>query len=258
MKLGVINYINTLPVYYNIINGSVPLPDGWELVYDTPKQLVESFLKGNLDVSPVSSFSLSFLNEVLVFPGICIASKGKVLSVKLFSNIDLGKINEIYTTHESLSSVNMLKILLNKKGYNISRYIETKDLNHDVVLAIGDNALKIKKKYRYIMDLGEEWYSTFHLPAVFALWIAKQGIDKENIREINNALEISLKKSMKNMNEIINYAQSKTGFDENLLKEYYRVLYYHLGEEEKQSLSIFFKESYKLGLIENIPNIKYL
>jgi|GEM_PF-2567098 len=258
MKLGVINYINVLPVYYSIINGSVPLPEEWKLVYDTPKQLVESFSKGELEVSPVSSFSLSFLKEVLVFPTLCIASKGRVLSVKLFSNVDFGKIKEIYTTHESLSSVNMLKIILNKKGYNISRYIETNDLNRDVVLAIGDKALKMNKIYRYTMDLGEEWYNIFHLPAVFALWIARQGIDRGYIGEINKALETSLKKSMENMNEIINYAKFKTRFEEDLLKEYYMALYYHLGDEEKQSLKTFFEESYKLGLIANIPDIKYL
>ncbi|MGC8581564.1 MAG: menaquinone biosynthetic enzyme MqnA/MqnD family protein [Thermoplasmata archaeon] len=258
MKLGVINYINVLPVYYNIFNGNVPLPDGWELVYDTPKQLVESFSKGNLDVSPVSSFSLSLLNDVIVFPDICIASKGRVLSVKLFSNEDLGKIREIYTTHESLSSVNMLKIILNKKGYNISRYIETTDLNKDVVLAIGDKALKMEGRYKYILDLGEEWYDIFHLPSVFAVWISRKSIQNGSIEKINNALKNSLKKSLNDMNEIIKYAQSKTGLEESLLEEYYKRLHYHLREDEKQSLRIFFEESYRLGLIDNIPHIKYL
>ena len=54
-RIGYIDFLNSLPVYYGLETGAVPLPPGVELVKDVPAQLNRRIASGELDVTAMSS-----------------------------------------------------------------------------------------------------------------------------------------------------------------------------------------------------------
>ena len=52
------------------------------------------------------------------------------------------------------------------------------DCSADAVLLIGDRGiLAPEEKFEFVWDLGEEWTHWTGLPFVFALWVARPGLD---------------------------------------------------------------------------------
>ncbi len=48
----------------------------------------------------------------------------------------------------------------------------------DAVLVIGDRAMRVPhESFHDVVDLGEAWHALTGLPFVFALWVARAGVD---------------------------------------------------------------------------------
>ncbi|MBI4753737.1 menaquinone biosynthesis protein, partial [Candidatus Desantisbacteria bacterium] len=148
-RLGYLNFINCLPVYYGILDGTVSIDA--QIIPGFPNQLNAWLAAGDLDISPISSIEYArHQNEYLLLADICLNSEGPVKSVVLASKFPiemLGSKSIALPTTSATSHV-LLKILLSH--LNVTYKVKEPSIasmlyDSDAALLIGDDALRIKK-----------------------------------------------------------------------------------------------------------------
>ncbi|MBI5355349.1 MAG: menaquinone biosynthesis protein [Candidatus Aenigmarchaeota archaeon] len=246
MKLGIIDYINILPVTCALEHGKVPF--GGEIVKGVPSELNKKFASGELDASFISSIEFARTGGVLGEH--CIASHGEVKSVLLLSFVPISKIKTIHLTKESATSSVLLKILMKSAFGDSPVYTEG---NADAELVIGDAALQKARSRDYLLDLGKAWSEFSREPMVFGVFAYKNGLHADDKKKILSAIRASEEWGKKNMREIIDYASRKAGIDRGVVKEYYSLLSFTLGVGEKRGLRKFYENAKKLGEIGKAP-----
>src|SRR5262245_11293164 len=93
IRVGAVSYLNAKPLYYRL---SEYAPDV-RLSMDVPSRLAEQLAEGELDVGLIPS--IEYLRGVdrgyEIIPGIAIAARGPVRSVKLFSRLPWPEIRRL-------------------------------------------------------------------------------------------------------------------------------------------------------------------
>ncbi len=196
LRIGKIKYLNCLPYYSG-------LEEGENLSFEsgTPAQINQMMREGKMDAAPISSMEyLKNPENYLLFPGLGIASRDYVRSVTLFSKKKIEDLNgsSIAVTEESLTSVHLLDLLLQKK-YQIKANLISMPSNpkamleaHDAALLIGNDALFAQpRKWIYRYDLGHLWREWQNLPFVYAVWVVRREVSDQAgiLREFYNALK---------------------------------------------------------------------
>ncbi|MET1124277.1 MAG: menaquinone biosynthesis protein [Archaeoglobaceae archaeon] len=224
-KFGFLN--NYLPYYH--VNGKV--------VEASPKEMATMLLEGKIVYAPVPSFFYLRNKEILRIYRFCVASDGRVLSVAVFSKS--GKLGErIGATTKSVTSVNMLRIILAERGTRAKIFeVDAPDIaRFDSVLLIGDEALRALLKYRVAMDVGEAWKDLTGLPAVFGVSASLKNVDASRYDEM--ILE-STRKAYENFEEVVSSAAKAFRYPEELVREYFSLLRFELREKERRGLREF-------------------
>ena len=117
-------------------------------------------------------------------------------SVKLFSRVPWEQIERLALDAGSRTSQVLARIWLDAQHGVRPGEIEELPLGvsalestADAVLVIGDRAMKVPgEPFHDVVDLGEAWHALTGLPFVFALWVARQGVD---LGDLPDALERS-------------------------------------------------------------------
>src|SRR5205807_177299 len=106
-RVGSVPYLN-----------AVPLTRGLEeqIIFVTPSKLAEMLKRDELDAALVSITEVLFNDRYDVLDGIAVASLGEVKSVILAHKLPLAEIKEVLCDPASLTSVNLLKVLLAEQG----------------------------------------------------------------------------------------------------------------------------------------------
>ena len=266
LKVGIIEYLNTIPVYYGFLKGSVRA-DNVEFVEDVPSELNELLREGFLDISVISSYEyLSNSDKYLLFPDFSISAKRKVLSVLFLSTVPIHQLHrkDVWLTRSSMTSRELLKYLL-KNVYGVEPnyyYYSLKDndlpKNPTALLTIGDDAFKLlkNKRFTFIYDLAEEWFNIHGLPFVFAVWAVRREVYESRPEEVEafyKKLLVSRDYGEKNVEEICYYYCKKVQLSCKDCKEYLNNLCFHLNNEQKKSIKLF---AQAIGLPQKLEFIK--
>src|SRR5580692_12149111 len=239
-RIGSVKYLNAAPLTRGLES---------ELVLSTPAKLAEMLRKDELDAALVSITEVLLNDRYDILDGIAIASLGEVYSVILAHRKPIEEATEIFCDTASLTSVNLLKVLLAEKNL----FPQFKPLENyeaapekDFVLLIGDRAIDFQRSSRRsevkadatgaheIFDLGYAWHELTNLPFVYAVWALQRGIEnKELRRELREAKNFGM--------ETLDYLiETREEFDENFRRDYFEWhIQYHLGEDEKRSIAKF-------------------
>ncbi len=257
IKIGKFGFVNNfLPYYWLEQNGA-------RVIEASPRKLVEMFEKGEVDFAPVPSFYYIKNKDKLRSYEFCIASRNSVLSVILVKpffrkesftkeksyNEDSGC---IAVTNQTLTSVNLLKIILRERGWKnkVARVDESKAselLKHcTYALVIGDEAIKARMKYSVVMDLGEEWRDLTGYPMVFGIAVSRK---ERDMSEVNKAVMESVAWGKRNADVVVAEAANKFGMPVEFLREYFNTLTYQMGAEERRGLELFEEKCYEYGLL---------
>jgi len=291
IRIGEINYLNVYPIFYFLKKEIAE--KGTELNFlmfkqGTPAFLNESLKNGVIDLSPSSSFYyIEHYGNSILCKDISISSKKKVNSIFLFSPKKIEEFSDtetIYITPETLTSVNLLKILLaefykldiNKINFLIMPSNENIELSEDaeldkfkIYLQIGDKAIKYKKNYenvfRYSYDLAASWYSFTSLPFVFALFIIRKDSYENNKNEFNIFYEHLIKakeKAVTHLDEIAQWLLKNNSFKfityDELIDYWTNCLNFDLGEKELEGFMLYCDLLYKHKIIKNIPALNFM
>ena len=130
-----------------------------ELILATPARLAEMLRRDELDAALVSITEVLLNDRYDILDGIAIASLGEVYSVILAHKKPLEEAMEIFCDTASLTSVNLLKVLLAEKNL-FPQFVPLENYEiaaeKDFVLLIGDRAIDFQRAphTHEIFDLG--------------------------------------------------------------------------------------------------------
>ncbi|MEY2411193.1 MAG: chorismate dehydratase [Verrucomicrobiota bacterium] len=229
-RVGSVKYLN-----------AVPLTRGLEdqIVFATPSELAAMLRAGDLDAALVSVTEVLFNDCYDVLDGIAVASLGEVRSVFLAHRVALDQIRQVFCDTASLTSVNLLKVLMAERGLT-PELVPLRDYadaaGQDAVLLIGDPAIDFLRASHghTIWDLGVAWNELTRLPFVYAVWALRRGVETGALRHI---LREARTFGLETLDDII---QSRREYDLEFRRDYLGWnIHYHLGEDEKRGLSKF-------------------
>jgi chorismate dehydratase len=178
MRIGAVSYLNTKPLIFRLAE----LAPQHELVLDLPSRLAEQLARGQLDVALIPSIEFFQNPHYTIVSDACIACRGPVRSVKLFSRVPLAQIHTLALDEGSRTSVGLVRVLLRERfglapkllPFPIAARPET--IAADALLMIGDRAMRRPAgDFVAEWDLGDVWCRWAELPFVFAMWVARRG-----------------------------------------------------------------------------------
>src|SRR6185503_3795565 len=117
-----------------------------QILFVTPSKLAEMLQRDELDAALVSVTEVLLNDRYDILDGIAVASLGEVKSVFLAHRQPIDQVNEIFCDPASLTSVNLLRVLLAERGLRpefkpLASYDAA--LLPDYALLIGDPALDL-------------------------------------------------------------------------------------------------------------------
>jgi len=223
---------------------------------DVPSRLAEQLAAGELDVALIPS--VEYLREASrgyqIIPGFAIAAHGPVHSVKLFSRVPWRRIERLALDAGSRTSQVLARIWLDARHQVRPARVEELPLGvsvlestADAVLVIGDRAMRVPREPFYdVVDLGEAWHKLTGLPFVFALWVAREGVD---IGDLSEALDQSRAAGLAEAASLARMHGLRLGLDFATCYDYLtRILSYDLGEPELAGMRRFAEMAARLGL----------
>lgn len=230
LRAGSVPYLNAAPLVRGL--------EG-RLTLQPPSQLALALRSGAIDAALLSVTEVLLHDAYDVLDGPCVASDGPVWSVFLAHRRPLAEARSIACDTASLTSVNLLRVLLAERGWRPSLHpLNTPEAAsaEDYVLLIGDPALAFARAPRTheIWDLGMAWRELTGLPFVFAVWALRREADTALLRA---ELLAAADRGERELESIIRNAGE---FDEAFRREYLtRHIRRRLGPAEKRGVSRF-------------------
>jgi chorismate dehydratase len=230
LRIGSVPYLN-----------AVPLTRGLEdqVLFAPPAQLATLLEQDQLDAALLSITEALLKDRYEILEGVAIASLGEVKSVLLAHRRPLAQLTEVFCDQASLTSVNLLRVLLAEQGlapafrllpdYQAAAACEA-------VLLIGDPALDFSRQPHdhEIWDLGAAWYELTRLPFVYAAWLLPRHTP-------NPAVRLALREAKEFGMDTLDYIiRQRPEYDYDFRKDYLGWhIHYHLGSDEKRGVARF-------------------
>ena len=273
VRLGYIEYLNCLPVYYGIEQGIIDLPVA--VKKGPPAELNRLFVQGALDITPISSIEYGrHADSTVILPNLSISADGRVTSVLIFSKVPLEELNgrPFALTNHSATSVVLTKIIMQERyGVQPNYYAAPPDpvqmlTEADACLIIGDNALlaaynaQLKTLFPTlrILDLGEAFKELTGQIMVFALWVIRREFAETNpdgVKLVAKLFRASQDYAMEHMPELVDEALRRRNLPRAAVEEHFQHIRHHLTDRYKEGLRTYFRLAHKIGEIPTVPDL---
>ncbi len=283
LRISIVQYLNTVPLVRGFTHGA--LQGKYQLSFTVPSQCAEALRTNAADIAIIPVIEYPRIGNLVVLPGLSIASKRRVRSLLLVSTKPVREVSRIALDRSSRSTQALVRILCRKWWGIAPELIEAEpDLpamlqKSDAALLIGDPALRLALNVErhaerdragvqqcsgksvgfpgistlYLYDMVEEWRALSGLPAVLAVWAARPEVaTPEVIRDFQE----SLAQGLLQLDEISGEASREMGLPAEDLRRYLAEnIDYGLDEENLRGLGLFFKLAAEFGLIPGAPEI---
>jgi len=266
IRLGQVDYLNCLPIYYAFERGRLDVPV--ELVKGPPTRLNALFLRGELEITPISSIEYAWHpDRCLILPGLSISSDGRVGSILLISKVPVTELEarKVCLPDTSATSAVLLKILF-QHYYHVNARFETTPPDLDLMLSradagllIGDEALaayaalQSAKTPLSVVDLGEVWKKFTGERMVFAVWAVRRDYAATHPQEVTAftaALHRAREIGQEEHAAVLDLARRQTGLPREFITDYFTLIRHDFDPGYRQGLLTFYDYAYKTGLIE--------
>ena len=263
VRCGRIQYLNDLPLYAAFDVGAVAFPG--ELVTGVPARLNMELIRGNLDMSPISTAQFArHAGDLTLLEGPCIGARDYAWSVLLISPTPPHLLDgaEIAVTRESASGRALLQILLERRYGVRAHFASTDDPMYSAqmrqpTLLIGDLALDARDRFDpgLCYDLSHLWHEWTDADMVFAVWaVRNDSYDRmpEAIDAAMRALTAAQSWGEAHMPQIVQRAQAERPRRDGFYEEYYATLNFHLDLSARSGLARFIAELDAVGLMPGV------
>jgi chorismate dehydratase len=243
IRISAVRYANTYPFMYGITESGFSKKVIIEM--DHPADCAAKLIGGKVDIGLIPVAVLPLMKEYHIITDYCLGAYGKVRTVMLLSNCPFGDIKTINLDYRSRSSVNLARILAKNAWKRSFVWNNTsKDFNFmnipadEAVVLIGDQCFEFEKKFRFGVDLAEEWYKFTGLPFAFACWTANRTLDKAFLDEFNDVLGMGVR----NIPAVVEkYGNSGIIRGEDLKSYLTQNINFDLNDDKRKAIKLFLK-----------------
>ena len=242
IRIGAVTYLNARPLTHCLPR----LAPEARVRFELPSRLADDLSTGGLDVALIPSIEY-FRNPgyAIVSDG-CVACDGLVRSVKFYSRVPVESIRTLALDEGSRTSAALARILL-KERYGVAPELHRLPIGKspaefpsDAVVVIGDRGMRPpEEKFVVDWDLGQEWSQWTGLPFVFALWVARPGLDLDALDDL---LTTARDDGLECIEEIARRQAPLIGIPECECLSYLREnIEFRLGPRQREGLSRFYQ-----------------
>lgn len=258
IRIGAVSYLNSKP----LIEGLADLVPDARLILDVPSRLADQLSRGALDVALIPSVEAFSDPDYEIVSDACVATRGQVLSVKLYSRVPLGEIRTLALDQGSRTSAALTKIMLAER-YGVEPELHrlplgktVADTTADAILLIGDRAIEPPAEtFQATWDLGEEWLRWTGLPFVFAMWVTRKGVD---LGRVEAGLAAARDLGLDRFRPIAQREAPQLKISEETAYNYFeKNLHFRLGSAERSGLRLFSQLAAQRGLIPPNPELRF-
>jgi chorismate dehydratase len=268
-RLGHIQFLNCLPLYYGLVKSGDHLLDV-ELVKAAPRELAEDILADALDIAPIPTIEYArHADSLVLLPDIAISSDGEVQSILLISKCPAEELGgaTVALTDTSRTSQVLCRVLLERRWGVTPQYAEMPpDLpamlrEADAALLIGDEALRAywdRPQGLHAYDLGTEWTAWTGLPMVYAVWAVRRSFAAEQpdaVAAVSDALAGSLAYCRAHLDDISEYAARWEAFPASHFRSYFDALHFRFESRFREGLLRYLAEAVAVGELERVPEL---
>ncbi|MCD8071751.1 MAG: menaquinone biosynthesis protein, partial [Alistipes sp.] len=195
-RIAAVSYLNTVPFIYGIEHAG-RLRAG--LILSPPSRCVTAFTRGEADIALVPAAAVPHLPDAKVITPYCLGAVGPVRTVTLMTDSKVGHIRRVWLDGHSRTSAVLVKVLC-AEYWNISPEFRQLDDygvidragEGDAYLLIGDKVFDYEGRFKYVHDLAVCWQEHTGLPFVFAVWVAREGVDEAIIEALTRSFEYGM------------------------------------------------------------------
>ena len=267
LRISAISYLNTAPLMWDFEHGRAGAD--FDISYTVPSRCAASLQDGSADIGIIPAAAYANIPELLILPGVAIASRQAVQSILLVSKVPLQKIETVALDSSSLTSVALTKVLF-AKWWGGERTFTSAEPNidemlatHDAGLVIGDPALRIDRSRYVTFDLAEEWIRLTGKPFVFAFWAVRRaaqtntGSDPDLAAIFQRSRDHGL--APPNLDKIAHEWAPRVGLSEAEVRSYLTEnIYYQLDAECLEGLKLFYQYAQECSALPAAPVLHFL
>jgi chorismate dehydratase len=275
LRISAISFLNTAPLMWDFEHEpTAELTNHFEIAYTVPSACAKALAAGTADIGIIPVFTYAQIPDLLVVPNVAIASRGPVRSIVLVSKTPLDKVETVAADTSSRTSVALAQVMF-QKWYGGKRHFVPMDpdlnkmLEHcDAALIIGDPALLIETSASpssniHVYDLADLWIQRTGKPFVFAVWAVRE----QALRECKPGLDVAgiFQRSRdhglrpESIAAMAHDWSPRLGLSAGSISNYLmQNIYYYLDTPCMEGLAMFFEYSRECGLVERVPELKFI
>ena len=217
-----------------------------------PNEMAAAISSGRLQGGLVPLVDTFDLDEGLrTVSGFCIATIALAVSVKLHSKTPIEELAgaSIAVPEDAPTAIKLLQVLLSvKHGVQPGAYVGA-DEPHDAQLMVGNLGLRHRRGLRgfeHTYDLGEEWSRWTSLPFVFARWVLRTDLERQDALVIEDSLYTSLQDWADGLYRVSG-PSDRVPVHPSEIHTYTQGLRYFMGVPEERSVALFEEYLGQLG-----------
>jgi chorismate dehydratase len=252
IRVGAVSYLNSKPLLFGLTE-QAPFA---ELTLDLPSRLATGLAEERYDVALIPAIEYFRQPGCEIVSDACIAARGPVWSVKLLFRTPPEQVRTLALDEGSRTSSTLARILLHRRcGIEPAMRplpidADFRKADVDATLVIGDRAMHVRdKEYACVWDLAQAWREEENLPFVFAMWVARPGVDRAALAELEAALSRCRDEGLLHAERIAAEEGPPLGLSPGAALDYFRKhLHFRLGRQERAGLIAFYEQAVALNL----------
>src|ERR1041385_658804 len=112
LRISAISYLNTAPLMWDFEHGAAG--QDFDISYTVPSACAADLQSGAADIGIIPAAAYTTVPELVILPGVTIASRRAVRSILLVSKVSIEKIKSVALDTSSLTSVALVKVLFDR------------------------------------------------------------------------------------------------------------------------------------------------
>lgn len=238
----------------------------FDISYTVPSQCAAQLAAGTADIGIIPSAAYTAIPNLIVLPGVAIASKRAVRSILLVSKIPLEKIKTVGLDTSSLTSVALTRVLFGK-WWGGERQFVSKDPNIEAMLKdcdagllIGDPALQVDRSRYLTYDLAQEWIRLTGKPFVFAFWAIRHEAAESASLDLSKIFQQSRDHGLEadSLDRISAEWAPRVGLTEADVRSYLTEnIHYTLDQDCLDGLHLFYKYGVECKALSSAPTLRF-
>jgi chorismate dehydratase len=253
LRIGCVSFLNSKPLIHGLENEK-----DVKLFLDVPSALLDGLRHDRYDVALLPVIDYQRMEGLVIVPSGGIGCDGPTLTVRIFSRVPVEKIESLACDVDSHTSVALARVVLAERFGNRPEIVDWKagePTSAEAHLVIGDKVIcEEPTGFEHQVDLGQAWKELTGRPVVFALWMARRGVD---LRDLPQRLERAKRAGMENIETIVDRFAEPRGWPKDIAHKYLcEYLKFDIGSAQLEAIRCFHRMACRHGIIEHAREVE--